>query len=105
MFETKHLNAIRNTLRKEVPNIIRDKIIILEKEYKKNPYIADAIVKFDGKDAVSVTLKLNFQPKDDEQNIPALFEYGGVIFDSENNMIEIKPGFYIRRILADGYTK
>ena len=105
MFETKHLNAIRDSLKENIPLIIKEKISKLEKEYRKNPYIRDANVSFDGKETVSVTLSLTFQLKDDLQNIPAIFEYGGVVFDSTNRMIEIKPGYYMRRIFADGNTK
>tara|TARA_Y100000034_G_scaffold118256_1_gene158746 strand:+ start:127 stop:444 length:318 start_codon:yes stop_codon:yes gene_type:complete len=104
MFNQTHLNRIRDTLLREIPDILEEKSELLEEEYKKNPYIKDAKVEFDD-DVIDIKLDLSFEPKDDEQNIPAVFEYGGIIYDTKDNLIEIQAGYYIRKIIAGGRVR
>jgi hypothetical protein len=98
------LNFIKNSVQNQIADIIEKKIMKLENDYKKNPYIEDVEIIIE-EDEIDIKIETTFKPRDEEQNIPLLFEYGGVVYDVENNLIEIEPGFYIRRNIADGNTK
>lgn len=103
MFDKTHLIAIKNTLEDQIPDILNEKANALEKAYKELDVIKDASVKVVN-DKVQITIELIFEPKDEEQNIPAVIEYGGIIYDTEDNTRNIEPSYLIRRFFADGVT-
>ena len=86
-----------NIIIHNLTQILQKKAQELENEYKKNPYIKDAKVIFDGEN-IKISLELTFKPTDSEnQNIIKVFEYGGILKNGDE-LIKIKPGYYIRRI-------
>jgi hypothetical protein len=101
MFTQNHVGQIKKKLETEIQKTIFLRASALENAYKENPIVADADVSINGEN-IDVYVKLNFEAKDDEQNIPGVLEYGGVIFDAEDKPHEIEPGFYMRRIMAYG---
>ena len=103
MFTKNHVSQIRKKIEDEVQKTIYLRATALEKAYKENPIVDEAKVSVSG-EKIDVYVKLNFALKDNDQNIPGVLEYGGIIFDSEDKMHEIEPGFYIRRIMANGST-
>ena len=104
MFDQKHINRIEEVLEENISDILKERIVNLKKDYEKNAFIESASVTLMG-EKVAIKLDLTFEPVDaEEQNIPSVFEYGGVIFregDGEKEMVEIQPGFYIRRNLVN----
>jgi hypothetical protein len=101
MFSKNAVPRIKNNFQTEMQKEILLRAEALEEAYKENPIVESANVSIEG-NSIDVTVKLNFALKDDDQNIPGVLEAGGVIFDSENVMHEIEPGWYIRRIMANG---
>jgi len=96
MFEQYHLNKIGNILKDNVRRQFLERAKVLKEAYEENPYIEMAEVYVDGEE-VKIRLTLTFEPLEaEEQNIPALFEYGGVIYNQDRELIEINPGYYIR---------
>ena len=101
MFEQKHTNQIRRTLEAQLAKIILVRAKELEEAYKESPIVDNAKISVNG-EVIDVKIDLNFMPKDDEQNIVGVLEAGGVIFDTDNNMHEIEPGYFMRRVIAQG---
>ena len=104
MFEQKHINKIKKISDTYIQKMILLRVSELENAYKENPIVSNAEVSVNG-EVVNISIKLNFELKDDEQNIPGVLEYGGVIFDAEDQPHEIEPGFYMRTIMAQGSKK
>ncbi len=104
MFTKKHVEKIKKISEDYIQKMILERAEKLQSAYRENPIVKEAKVFFEG-ETVNIDIKLNFIPKDEEQNIPGVLEYGGVIFDTNNEMHEIEPGFYIRRIMAYGLPK
>jgi len=104
VFKQEHATQIRKKLDTEIQKTVFQRASALEDAYKENPIVADAEISVNG-EIVDVYVKLNFELKDDEQNIPGVLEYGGVIFDAEDQPHEIEPGFYMRRIMAYGSSE
>lgn len=96
-----HLNKIRDITSFELRNMFKERTEKLEKEYKKNPYIKNANVKFEG-EAGRISLELNFEADTEGQDIVSVFEYGGIIKRKDGKYISIEPGYYIRNILTQG---
>ena len=104
MFKPEHITKLRTILKTGLTKMVAERAKILEESYKKNPYVANAKVKVNG-EKVTISIKLNFVTKDDKQDIPWVLEYGGVIFDAEKKPRMVEPGFYFRRIMAQGATE
>lgn len=107
MFEKRHETKIQSVLRTNINNILEERIENLKEDYQKNEFIDSAEIRRGENDKIDIKLNLTFEPLEaEEQNIPAVFEYGGVLFrqgeDGGRKIVEIEPGFYIRRNLAHG---
>ena len=100
MVEAKHLRKVQEIGKRAFSSLIQERIKNLEYDYQENEFIEKADVSQEGED-ISVKLQLNFETVDAEkQNIPLVFEYGGVIFkeeDGKKQMVMIPPGMYISR--------
>lgn len=99
MFQQYHVDKIKNVLKENVRKQFLESTKILKESYEENPYIRTAEVYVDGEN-VKIKLNLTFEPVDDKQPLPLLFEKGGVIYkdnDGEKELIEINAGYYIRR--------
>jgi hypothetical protein len=106
VFNVKHLKKIEEITETQLRRSLQERIKKLRTDYQDNPYISEAEVSQESED-IKITLHLNFSPEESEnQNLPLVFEYGGVIMKKDENgnleMVEIEPGFYIKRNLIDG---
>ena len=104
MFTQNHIKEIKKISDNHISKMILKRAKTLENAYKENPFVEKAEVSVEG-ETVNIDIKLNLQLKNDEQNIPGILEYGGVIIDAKDKIHNIEPGFYMRRIMAYGLPK
>jgi len=101
MFDKNILSAIKKKLEQNLRDQVDDSIKKLKEDYEHNNYITRAVIKKNDAGGLNIRLQLNFEPIDaSDQNIPAVFEYGGILHKQTPDgpvMVDIEPGFYIRR--------
>ena len=103
MFELKHADQIKKIADNQIVDIVFLRTKKLENAYRDSSLVDDAEVFITG-ETINIKIDLSFTPKDEDQNIPGVLEYGGVIFDTDNKPHEIESGYYIRRFIADGVS-
>ena len=101
MFNKGMLDSIFSSAEEYLRITIQDRANTLKERYLENPYIKEAIVEIDGEE-VNIKLTTTFEPRDKEQDIVLVFEYGGIIFDKKGKKYEIEPNYYIGRTIANG---
>jgi hypothetical protein len=106
MFTKETLGAIKEKTESQLRITLQERIKKLQEDYQENPFISKAEV-FSTDEDIHIELQLEFSSIDaEEQNIPLVFEYGGVLYRDDGTgkkeIVVIEPGLYITRNIIQG---